>query len=131
MNSRLLRSISQALLFLGAAASTQGAVTSISSAPLVTSSASAVLPNLMFVLDDSGSMDWNFMPDWASGAATELARNSRYNGVAYDPAVTYLKPIRYAADGTLDTTTYPSQAGTSAATGANTGAMMNFFMGSS
>ena len=124
MNSRLLRSISQALLFLGAAASTQGAVTSISSAPLVTSSASAVLPNLMFVLDDSGSMDWNFMPDWASGAATELARNSRYNGVAYDPAVTYLKPIRYAADGTLDTTTYPSQAGTSAATGANTGATM-------
>jgi type IV pilus assembly protein PilY1 len=124
MNSRLLRGISQALLFLGAASGTQGAVTSISSAPLVTSSASAVLPNLMFVLDDSGSMDWNYMPDWASGAPTELARNSRYNGVAYDPAVTYLKPIRYAADGTLDTTTYPSQAGTSAATGANTGATM-------
>ena len=124
MNSRLLRSISQALLFLGAAASTQGAVTSISSAPLVTSSASAVLPNLMFVLDDSGSMDWSYLPDWAGGAATGLARNSRYNGVAYDPAVTYLKPIRYAADGTLDITTYPSQAGTSAATGANTGATM-------
>jgi type IV pilus assembly protein PilY1 len=124
MNSRLLRGISQALLFLGAATSTQGAVTSISSAPLVTSGASAVLPNLMFILDDSGSMDWSYMPDWASGASTELARNSRFNGVTYDPAVTYLKPVRYATDGTLDTTTYPSQTGTSAATGANTGVAM-------
>jgi type IV pilus assembly protein PilY1 len=124
MNSRLLRGIGQALLFLGAASSTQGAVTSISSAPLVTSGASAVLPNLMFILDDSGSMDWSYMPDWASGAITELARNSRFNGVTYDPAVTYLKPVRFASDGTLDTTTYPSQTGTSAATGANTGVAM-------
>lgn len=124
MNSRLIRGISQALLFLGAASSTQGAVTSISSAPLVTSSASAVLPNLMFVLDDSGSMDWAYMPDWASSAPVELDRNSRYNGVTYDPAVSYLKPVRYATDGTLDTTTYPSQTGTSATTGANTGVAM-------
>lgn len=124
MNSRLLRGISQALLFLGAASTTQGAVTSIASSPLVTSSASAVLPNLLFVLDDSGSMDWTYLPDWVSGAATPLMKNSRYNGVAYDPATTYQKPVRYAADGTLDTTTYPSQTGTSAATGANTGAAM-------
>lgn len=124
MNGRLLRAISQALLFLGVVSSTQGAVTSIASSPLVTSSASAVLPNLMFILDDSGSMDWNFLPDWASGAGTGLATNSRYNGVAYDPATTYLKPVIYAADGTLDTTTYPSQSGTSAATGANAGATM-------
>lgn len=121
MNSRLLRGISQALLLLGAASGTQSAVTSIASAPLVTSSASAVLPNLMFVLDDSGSMDWNYLPDWASGASTPLARNSRYNGVAYDPATTYLPPVKYNTDGTRDTTTYPSQNGTSAATGANTG----------
>ena len=127
MNSRLLRSISQALLFLGVASgtqSTQGAVTSIASSPLVTSSTSAVLPNLMFVLDDSGSMDWDYLPDWASGATTSLDRNNRYNGVAYDPATTYLKPIIYNSDGTLDTTTYPSQVGTSTATGANTGATM-------
>lgn len=124
MNGRLLRGISQALLFLGAVSGTQGAVTSISSAPLVTSSASAVLPNLTFILDDSGSMDWSYMPDWANGAITELARNSRFNGVAYDPAVTYQKPVRYNSDGTLDTTTYPSQTGTSTATGANTGVAM-------
>lgn len=124
MTSRLIKSISLALLFLGAASGTQGAATSIASAPLVTSSASAVLPNLTFILDDSGSMAWNYLPDWASGASTVLARNSRYNGVAYDPAVIYQPPVRYAADGTLDTATYPGQAGTSAATGANTGAAM-------
>ncbi|MDK9714314.1 MAG: PilC/PilY family type IV pilus protein [Sulfuritalea sp.] len=126
MNSRLLRGIGQALLFLGAASGTQGAVTSISSAPLVTSGASAVLPNLMFILDDSGSMGSDYMPDWANdnSPGVNLYKNSRFNGVAYDPAVTYQKPVRYATDGTLDTTTYPSQTGTSATTGANTGVAM-------
>jgi type IV pilus assembly protein PilY1 len=127
MNARLLRGISQALLLFGAAAGTQGAVTSIASAPLVTSSASAVLPNLMFILDDSGSMDWSYMPDWVTNEANgdaALLRNSRFNGVAYDPAITYLTPIKYASDGTLDTTTYPSQTGTSTASGANTGVAM-------
>ena len=39
------------------------ATTDISSVPLGTASATAVLPNLMFILDDSGSMGWYFMPD--------------------------------------------------------------------
>jgi type IV pilus assembly protein PilY1 len=41
-------------------------VTDIATAPLETSARSAVLPNLMFVLDDSGSMQWDFLPDWAN-----------------------------------------------------------------
>ncbi|CAG0980707.1 Type IV pilus biogenesis factor PilY1 [Methylophilaceae bacterium] len=39
-------------------------LTDIASTPLSTSSGTAVRPNMMFVLDDSGSMGWNFMPDY-------------------------------------------------------------------
>ena len=31
--------------------------------PLANSPSTSVLPNLMYVLDDSGSMQWNWMPD--------------------------------------------------------------------
>jgi len=48
------------------AANSQSASTDIATSPLVTSSTTAVLPNLMFVLDDSGSMDWDFLPDWSN-----------------------------------------------------------------
>jgi Tfp pilus tip-associated adhesin PilY1 len=37
--------------------------TEISPIPLGTASSVTVLPNLMFILDDSGSMQWHFMPD--------------------------------------------------------------------
>lgn len=54
-----------ALLF---SAGLHSAVTDIASAPVITSSnnATPVPPNLMFVLDDSGSMDWDFLPDWTN-----------------------------------------------------------------
>jgi type IV pilus assembly protein PilY1 len=58
------------LVFVGSALcasfGAQAGVTDISTAPLETSSTTSVLPNLMFVLDDSGSMDWDFLPDWAN-----------------------------------------------------------------
>ena len=34
--------------------------------PLQTSGSSDVKPNLMFVLDNSGSMGWDYSPDWAN-----------------------------------------------------------------
>ncbi|MGB7543500.1 MAG: hypothetical protein WBM28_15985, partial [Burkholderiales bacterium] len=37
--------------------------TDISATPLVTGSTLPVLPNIMLLLDDSGSMEWQFMPD--------------------------------------------------------------------
>jgi type IV pilus assembly protein PilY1 len=39
--------------------------TDIASGPLITPTASPVKPNLMFVLDDSGSMRFDYLPDWA------------------------------------------------------------------
>lgn len=111
MNRRFVRTISRALVFFYAVASVnvRAATTDLSSIPLVTSSTSSVLPNLMFILDDSGSMDATDMPDYVSGATTSLFRNNDYNGVYYTAAVTYTAPTYYNADGTLNTTTYPSQ----------------------
>jgi type IV pilus assembly protein PilY1 len=58
-----------ALVLSAAALNSQGAPTSIATVPLATSSTSSVLPNIMYVLDDSGSMDWDFLPDWACAQA--------------------------------------------------------------
>src|SRR6185437_6236468 len=69
-------------------------------------------PDIVLMLDDSGSMNANFMPDWSY-----LKNNSQYqavidasnNGVYYNPTVTYLPPPH--ADGT----TYPNQTDMTAA----------------
>lgn len=41
----------------------RAALTDLSSVPLANSPSDAVLPNLMYILDDSGSMNWDYMPD--------------------------------------------------------------------
>lgn len=63
----------------------------------------AIPPNIVLVLDDSGSMGWNFMPDsgYLSYTSSDLINPSN-NRVYYDPSVTYLPPPK--ANGTL----YPS-----------------------
>lgn len=115
-------------------------ITDISQAPLVTSATSSVLPNVMFILDDSGSMEFDYMPDivndnyckritgtydftccgsstssTGTGGAPCLINNltdaapftnrpqplflvGEFNGVAYNPAITYTPPLN--ADGT-------------------------------
>ena len=135
---RLLKALSITLLVSAFAFNAQAALTDISTDPLNTYSAPSstdVKPNVLFVLDDSGSMDWDFMPDWAcasysaansscsstgedpsSTRSESLFRNSGYNGVYYNPATTYVTPVLYNADGSLNTSTYPSQ------TSANTSA---------
>ena len=62
---------------LGAPFAPAGAATTdISQVPLGTASSTAVLPNLMFILDDSGSMGWHFMPDNLRNSDT--CKNYRY-----------------------------------------------------
>jgi type IV pilus assembly protein PilY1 len=69
--------------------------TSLGNVPLFTSSATNVKPNLMFILDDSGSMASDYIPDdvnnFAAGSYGKLT--SQCNGVAYNPAVTYALPV--------------------------------------
>ena len=108
-----LWSLLPCLLAAALASVSHAATTDIAQVPLVTSAPNAVLPNLMFVLDDSGSMNWDFLPDYVddnrcrSGGATSTAsgsfgaacaneppyRSPSYNGSYYNPAITYRPPL--------------------------------------
>ncbi|MFA6203612.1 MAG: PilC/PilY family type IV pilus protein [Gallionella sp.] len=96
----------------------------LATAPLATSTTSTVKPNVLLVLDNSGSMDWDHMPDDTGdgGSAVTFSygyyglRSSQCNQVYYDPTDTYLPPV-YA-----DGTSYPNASFTAAWTnGFNTG----------
>lgn len=73
----------------------------LATAPLETSGAASVKPNIFFILDDSGSMAWDYMPDWANDAVctgtclTSLRRNSGFNATYYNPTITYAPPLQY------------------------------------
>jgi len=91
--SRPLFSLGLALI-LGLALPAGSQATSLATAPLATSTTSSVLPNLMFVLDDSGSMDWDFLPDTARNFAGKYGFNTSHcNGVYYNPNITYTPPV--------------------------------------
>lgn len=76
------------------ATNAEGALTDLSSVPLSSASSTTVLPNLMFVLDDSGSMGWTYMPDTANNFSGDYGYTSpQCNGVYYDRTVTYLPPL--------------------------------------
>ncbi len=78
---------------------------------LPTSSSGSVKPNVLFILDTSGSMGRAHMPDNDSGGVTfgyYGARSSQCNQVYYNPSITYTPPIK--ADGTR----YPDMSFTAA-----------------
>lgn len=101
----------------------RAAQTDISNVPLATGSASAALPNLMFVLDDSGSMASDYLPDeirdggtckkrtdWDGDTSTGCLYGDpplfspQFNGVYYNPAIRYEPPVMH------DGTSMPSMA---------------------
>lgn len=104
-------------LSIGTYAQSHAATTDLSSSPLASTSTSVVRPNVLFTLDDSGSMDWDYLPDYAggrtySGGTAKHCKVSNtcgrgetpyhaneYNGMAYNPRLTYQLPVN--ADGTL------------------------------
>lgn len=52
-------------------------------------------PNVLLSFDDSGSMQWSFLPDTVSGNSnTNRACSSTYNRIYFDPTVTYTPPVR-------------------------------------
>src|SRR5574340_128971 len=91
--SRRLLSVALAASLALPLASLAASVT-LATSPLATTSTSSVSPNLMFILDDSGSMNWSYMPDNASdfNGAYGYASN-QCNGVYYNPNVTYNAPV--------------------------------------
>ncbi len=90
----------------------------LASSPLANSSSTTVQPNMMFMLDDSGSMAWDYMPDDALNFNVGYGFNTNHcNGVYYNPAITYIPPV------TSTGTSYPNASFTAAwKDGYNTGA---------
>jgi len=68
------------------------ATTDIAPAPLETSAQTVVKPNLMLILDDSGSMGWKYMPDGISRSKACYGF-SGYNRVFFDPNGRYPLPV--------------------------------------
>ena len=77
--------------------------TDIATAPMVTSSSTSVKPNLMFILDDSGSMADEYMPDVAANFYGRYGYySSQCNGLAYNPNITYTPPVDYQGNSYSD-----------------------------
>ncbi|MBS0309610.1 MAG: hypothetical protein JSS58_11670, partial [Proteobacteria bacterium] len=91
--------IATAVIGLSLAASAVAGLTDLSTSPLVTSSSSSVLPNIFLMMDDSGSMNWDYMPDVGNNPVFGTSKygyaSNQCNGVFYNPAIKYLPPITY------------------------------------
>lgn len=79
---------------LGSSAGVHAATTDIANAPLASASSTIVKPNIMFILDDSGSMGWDYLPDNVDNNNSKYCyRNFGYNKVYYNPNYTYTPPV--------------------------------------
>ncbi|MDM0044629.1 PilC/PilY family type IV pilus protein [Variovorax dokdonensis] len=107
------RSASQSLFAIGVSAllvvfagalmqPAYGQSTDLASEPLATRPTVQAKPNLMFILDNSGSMNWSYMPDdlgVSSGTSDQAYLNwygyysPQCNGVAFDPNGSYPPPL--------------------------------------
>ena len=94
--------------------------------PLVDSTVSDVLPNLMFILDNSGSMRRNFTPDWVVGnyadpidnstpvftinhnRLPQFSRNSAVNSQYYNPNIRYTPAVNFDGVSRGDQTSWTS-----------------------
>ena len=111
---RMLRNVLAAATLLSM--NLYAAITDVAQVPLVSSSSTAVLPNVLFALDDSGSMSWSHMPDDLADGGSSVdfyygfygLRSSQCNGVYYDPTITYAPPVR------ADATVFPNASFTAA-----------------
>jgi len=105
------------ILFLGlvslvSALPVQAATVALATSPLATSTTSVVKPNVLLVLDDSGSMAWDHMPDDASDGGSAVSwtygyyglRSSQCNEIYYDPNTTYSPPVDAAKVSYADAT---------------------------
>ncbi len=137
----LPKSVSQLLAGLAtmlAVGSAMPASTTISTVPLATSSGANILPNLLFTLDTSGSMAWDYLPDYVndtfkcltqgsgsasfSGSTTcnlgdppyRAGGQNGFNGVSYDPNVNYRSAVNSAGRFVIDWSTTPVTTSTSA-----------------
>lgn len=92
--------ITRSLLLLGLVVSfalprpSLAASVSLATAPLATSTTTTVKPNVFLMMDDSGSMGWDYMPDDVNSFSGNYGyASSQCNGIYYDPTITYSPPV--------------------------------------
>ena len=103
MNARTNALLAAALTVLVAGYSAtppaQAATVDLANVPMVAGVSKTIPPNIYFIMDDSGSMADDFMPDNVSGNKSKYCfRNFGHNKIYYNPAITYVAPVN--ADGT-------------------------------
>lgn len=81
----VLQSVAGLCAALLLASPAQSGLIDIASSPLVVSNLNSVKPNLMFILDDSGSMDWDYAPDFV-GSDGSSGQNCRSTGAGLESA---------------------------------------------
>lgn len=67
--------------------------TDIANEPLITKDSITAKPNIMFILDSSGSMSSEYMPDDMSSSGRYGYWSSQCNGLAYNPNYNYKPPL--------------------------------------
>jgi len=90
-----LRMLPVCAAVLAITSSAWAATTEISLQPLATLPNVSAAPNLLFILDNSGSMASAYMPDDMSNTGTYGYSSAQCNGTAYDPNHTYAPPVDY------------------------------------
>lgn len=87
----------KAAAWLAALACLPALALDIANAPLFTNSASVVKPNIMFIMDDSLSMEREYLPDLRDndvlGTSSYGHKSAHCNGLAYDPKQLYVVPV--------------------------------------
>lgn len=89
-----LRALFYWLMILGVGLAHAG-LTDLANVPMANTSSSVVKPNVMFILDDSGSMAWEYTPNEAENfdSAEYGSKSSQCNGLYYNPAINYVPPV--------------------------------------
>lgn len=97
MKHRLFLLSAASLWAIGAIAQTE-----VSQTPLITAKGLEVKPNLLFVMDDSGSMAEEYLPEAADTFEQNRHRyghaSSQCNGLAFDAALAYPLPVKFNGD---------------------------------
>jgi len=85
-----------ALAFGASAGTASAALTDISQTPLASSGSNLVKPNILFILDRSGSMAWTHAPDEAQPFFDGVGyKSSQCNSIYYNPSTQYVVPRAY------------------------------------
>jgi type IV pilus assembly protein PilY1 len=113
MKLKMLAHAAALTVAIGLGLGTAGAASvDLASVPLISGLSKVVPPNVYFILDDSTSMSWDYMPDDVNNNNTKRCfQNWGYNKIYYNPAIDYtttMPPATFNSDGTV-ATTKPSQ----------------------